>query len=39
MDEMESKENIKRQINIFCNKISNSKFTGFINVPVVIVIY
>lgn len=39
MDEMESKENIKKEINLFCNKISNSKYTGYINVPVVIVIY
>lgn len=39
MDEMENKENIKKEINLFCNKISNSKYTGYINVPVVIIIY
>jgi hypothetical protein len=39
LNEKENKDNIKKDINTFCSEISSLKYTGYVNAPVVIVIY
>lgn len=39
LDIQENKEIIKKEINQFCNKISSSKYSGYVNVPVIITVY
>ena len=35
----EDKETVKKSINAFCNELYNLEYTGYINVPVVIILY
>ena len=35
----EDKETIKKEINTFCNELYNLEYTGYVSVPVIIIMY